>query len=162
MHHLMSKLMMFLNWKITLFILKVQTCQKDGEGLKFLEKQLESLIPMSKILMVKGSTVRKKIDVFIATNRLKLKDIKFNYAGPSRGKEGPSSGKEGPSSGKEGPSSGKEAKIKSKKQPCRESNNIPSEVSKKPIIPSKKKKDSKELDKENKAEKKQREKKTEN
>jgi len=84
---------------------------------------------------------QKKIDVYIAKNNLKLKDIKFR---PIDGNFGVC----------------KDVSQKKKKQPCKESNNIPEEEvkeSQKPIS-SKKKKD-KEVDKENKVVKKQREKK---
>eukprot|EP00090_Calanus_glacialis_P025349 TRINITY_DN39582_c0_g1_i1.p1 TRINITY_DN39582_c0_g1~~TRINITY_DN39582_c0_g1_i1.p1 ORF type:complete len:984 (-),score=341.52 TRINITY_DN39582_c0_g1_i1:173-3124(-) len=81
---------------------------------------------------------QKKMDVFIAEKRLKLKNVQFRYCGDSK-KGG--------------------VKQPKQKQPCKESNNIPEKRSKENPEPVQPKKKNKEVDKENKLEKRQREKK---
>jgi len=83
---------------------------------------------------------QKKVDIFIAENRLKLKNVQFRYCGDSKNVGGVK-------------------QPKPKKQPCKESNNIPEKRSKDIPEPVQPKKKNKQGDKENKAEKKQKEKK---
>lgn len=84
---------------------------------------------------------QKKMDIFIAENRLKLKNVQFRYYGDDK--------------------KGCVKQLKPKKEPCKESNNIPEKRSKEIPEPPQPKKKSKQVDKENKVEKRQREKKPE-